>query len=295
MSREVVVRELCMFPVKGCQGTRLEEAKITKAGFADDRLFTLLEPSGVPLDQIKAPQLGGLGVEWEPVESRLAFVHPEKGRFEHIRRESGPAVPGTYVLDKFEVVDQGDEVARWLSEAVGREVRLVTTGQPWKVNFPHPDFVKLHETEKARFYPVSPVSLSNPASLDDLNARLQEPVPMDRFRMNMVVEGLDAWEEERIDIIGSSSVALEGVTVAERCIIVTTDQETGERKKSDVLRALSKFHRRPKGERFGSGLAFGTYLAVVREGSVKVGDRLRVTLKIPTGDHRDPVHSEQAQ
>jgi uncharacterized protein YcbX len=97
--------------------------------------------------------------------------------------------------------------------------------------------------------------------------------------MNIVIEGLDAWDEERIDTIGTSSMELEGITVAERCIIVTTDQETGERKKSDVLRELSKFHRRPKGERFGSGLAFGTYLAVSREGVAKVGDRLNVTFE----------------
>jgi hypothetical protein len=279
MTREAVVRELSMFPVKGCQGTRLEEAMITNAGFADDRLFSMLEPDGVPLDQIKAPQLGGLGVEWEPREARLTFVHPEQGRFEHIRRESGASVQGNYVFDKFEAVDQGDEVARWLTEAVGRDVRLVTTDQPWKVNIPHPDFVRIHETDKSRFYPASPISVSNLASLDALNARLEAPIPMNRFRMNIVVDGLDAWEEERIDTIGSTSMELEGITVAERCIIVTTDQETGERKKSDVLRELSKFHRRPKGERFGSGLAFGTYLAVGREGVLKVGDRLTVELK----------------
>jgi len=277
--QEVVVRELAMFPVKGCQGTLLEEATITKAGFADDRLFSMLEPDGVPLDQIKAPQLGGLGVGWDASSSRLTFSHPEAGRFEHVRRETADRVSGHYILDNFEVVDQGEEASRWLSETIGREVRLVTADQPWKVNFPHPDFVKLHETEKSRFYPASPVSISNVASLAVLNDRLSAPIPMNRFRMNIVVEGLDAWDEERIETIGSSSMELEGVTPAERCIIVTTDQETGERKKSDVLRELSKFHRKPKGKRFGSGLSFGQYMAVSKEGVVKVGDRLKVTLK----------------
>ena len=69
------------------------------------------------------------------------------------------------------------------------------------------------------------------------------------------------------------------MTPAERCIIVTTDQETGERKKSDVLRELGKFHRKPKGQRFGSGLSFGENMAVAKEGVVKVGDRLEVTFK----------------
>jgi uncharacterized protein YcbX len=277
MTQEVVVRELWMYPVKGCQGSRVEEARITKSGFADDRIFTLLH-EGEPLGQIKTPQLGGLGVEWFGDEKRLVFSHAEKGRYEHVRRESGDLVPGKYVLDHFETTDQGDEVAAWLTDTVGREVRLVSAAQPWSINLPHPQFDKLHQTEKSRFYPVSPVSLSNLASLEDLNRRLKTPVPMNRFRMNMVIDGLAPWDEERIEKIGSSSLQLEGVTVAERCIIITTDQETGERKKSDVLRTLGKFHRRPKGERFGSGLVFGTYLAVAQEGVVKVGDRLTVEL-----------------
>ncbi len=279
MNREVVVRELCMFAVKGCQGTLLKEARITKAGFADDRLFSMLEPSGVPLDQVKAPQLGSLGVLWEAAEARLTLTHPECGTFEHHRRETGDTVPGNYLLDEFQAVDQGDEVATWLRDAVGREVRLVTMNQPWKVNLPHPQFLKVHETDKSRFYPASPISMSNFASLEALNARLGTPIPMNRFRMNIVVEGLDAWDEERIETLGSSSLELDGMTVAERCIIIATDQETGERKSSEVLRELAKFHRRPKGERFGSGLSFGTYLAVAREGMVRVGDRLTVTLK----------------
>jgi len=278
MVKEVVIRELNMYPVKGCQGTQLEEATITQAGFAADRRFSMIEADGVPLDQTKAPQLGGLGVEWEAKGGRLTFTHPEKGRYEHKQRTSGEVVEGSYILDNFHAIDQGDDVAAWLKDAIGRDVRLICCEQPWKINLPHPQFSKIHQQKKSRFYPVSPVSVSNLASLEDLNARLQAPIPMNRFRMNIVVEGLEAWDEERIETIGSSSVKLEGVTVAERCIIITTDQETGERKKSDVLRELGKFHRRPKGERFGSGLVFGTYLTVASEGLVKVGDRLEVVL-----------------
>ena len=67
---------------------------------------------------------------------------------------------------------------------------------------------------------------------------------------------------------------MERVTVAERCIIVTTDQETGDRKKSDLLQTLNKYRRRPKADRFGSGLVFGSYMAVVQEGVLHVGDRM---------------------
>ena len=81
--------------------------------------------------------------------------------------------------------------------------------------YPAPDFVKIHETDKSRFYPASPISLSNIASLDALNARLEAPIPMNRFRMNIVVDGLDAWEGERIDTMCSPSMEIEGITPAE--------------------------------------------------------------------------------
>ena len=102
---------------------------------------------------------------------------------------------------------------------------------------------------------------------------------MNRFRMNLVIEGLEAWDENRIDTLSSPDLKLENVTVCERCIIITTDQETGERKKSDLLQTLNKFQRREKGERFGSGLVFGAYMGVAKEGNVRVGDRLTVEFK----------------
>ncbi len=272
---EVIVKELTVYPVKGCQGTSLENAQLTKRGVIGDRLYTLVE-DGEPLDQIKAPQLGALAAACEGDGDRLVFSHEEHGRFEHVRRSEGPRLATKYVLDSFEGIDQGDEVATWLSLVTGRSVRLITAGEPWKQNLPLDQFSLLHETLRERFYAVSPVSISNVASLEDLNGRLKSPVPMNRFRMNVVLDGLEAFQEDTLESLSTDSVSLERVTVAERCIIVTTDQDTGERKKSDLLQTLNKYRRRPKGERFGSGLVFGAYMAVDREGIIRVGDRMSV-------------------
>jgi len=272
---EVVVEALTIYPVKGCRGTSLSEAMITRRGVVGDRLFALVA-DGQPLDQIKAPQLGGVGVRWEEQSGVLIFEHPEYGRYEHVRRVDGALVPTRYVLDEFEGRDQGDSVAAWLSDVAGRKVRLITSGEAWAQNLPLEQFERLHQQMRDRFYSVSPVSLSNRTSLADLNGRLQSPVPMNRFRMNVVVTGLEPYEEETIGSLSTGDVRLERVTVAERCIIVTTDQETGVRNNSDLLQMLNKFHRRAKGERFGSGLVFGVYLAVSQEGVLRVGDRMAV-------------------
>jgi uncharacterized protein YcbX len=272
---QVVVKELTVYPVKGCQGTSLREATITQRGVVGDRLYALVE-DGAPLDQIKAPQLGGLGVACDGDGGRLIFSHPQHGRFEHERRRQGDLLSTKYILDHFEGRDQGDEVAAWLSQVTGRTVRLITASEPWKQNLPLEQFDLLHETLRERFYAVSPVSVSNVASLDDLNGRLKSPVPMNRFRMNVVLEGLEPFQEDEFQSISTASVSLERVTAAERCIIVTTDQETGERKKSDLLQTLNKYRRRAKADRFGSGLVFGAYMAVAKEGVLRVGDSITV-------------------
>ena len=180
-----------------------------------------------------------------------------------------------WILDEFQTIDQGDAVADWISQVIGKQVRLVSPGQAWKINFPIPQMQLLHAEPKRAFYSASPVSLANLASLRDLNERLDEPVGMDRFRMNVVVDGLDAYLEDELRSFSSDEVELQSVTPAERCVIITTDQKTGERPKSDLLKVLGGYRRKPKEERFGSGITFGLYMGVGREGVLRVGDELR--------------------
>ena len=89
---------------------------------------------------------------------------------------------------------------------------------------------------------------------------------MDRFRKNDV------------KFLATKEVILERVTVCERCVITTTDQKTGERPKSDLLRVLGGTRRRPKSERYASGIVFGAYMAVRREGVLRVGDEVSVEI-----------------
>lgn len=274
--REAVVKELWTYPVKGCQGASAEAIEITKMGVPGDRSFVLWQ-EGKLVDQIETPKLASLSVGLDPDQSGLSFSHPDHGRFEHRVRSDGETREAKWVLDEFETIDQGDEVAAWLSRVLDKDVRLVSPGDAWKINFPIPQFQLLHQEPKQRFFSASPVSLANRASLSDLNDRLDEPVPMDRFRMNIVVDGLDPFEEDELTSLGNDSIELLQVTPAERCVIITTDQQTGERPKSDLLKVLGEYRRKPKEERFGSGITFGSYLAVAKEGRLRVGDRLRVS------------------
>ncbi|MEO1914751.1 MAG: MOSC N-terminal beta barrel domain-containing protein [Myxococcales bacterium] len=273
--REATVRELWTYPVKGCQGIASESIEVTQMGVVGDRGFVLWR-DGKLVDQIETPQVASLEVGFDRETGTLRFEHAEHGRYEHVITAHGPVREAKWILDEFETLDQGDAVADWISSALGKDVRLVSPGESWKINFPIPQMQRLHQQPKQSFYSASPVSLANQASLDDLNGRLAQPVGMDRFRMNVVIDGLEAYEEDERSSFGNPSVELLNVTPAERCVIVTTDQKTGARPKSDLLKVLGGYRRKKQEDRFGSGITFGLYMGVGREGMLRVGDKLEV-------------------
>jgi len=92
----------------------------------------------------------------------------------------------------------------------------------------------------------------NRASLDDLNARMPEPIPMERFRPNIVLNGLPPFAEDRIDLVQVGSVTLKLVKPCTRCVITSTDQSTGERSTNPLpyLREF-RFDRNLLGVTFG--------------------------------------------
>ena len=272
--REVVVKELWSYPVKGCQGVAVDSLQITKMGIVGDRIFSLWEEGGALVSQKETPKIASIAARFTLENGVLELSHATHGSYRHSIRSEGDRLASKWVLDKFETIDQGDEVAEWLSILLEKNVRLVTPDQPWKIVLPHPLLKRMHDSEKQKFFAASEVSLANRASLDDLNSRLESPVPMDRFRVNVVVDGIDAYEEDEMDALANENVELLQVSAAERCVIIATDQKTGHRPKNNILQVLGEYRRRSAETKFSSGLLFGNYMTVGREGLLRTGDRL---------------------
>jgi uncharacterized protein YcbX len=274
--KEVVVRELWTYPVKSCQGVAVDSIEIASMGIVGDRRFAIWA-DGDLVEQKLHPNVASIGATFDPGTEILTLTHVEHGIFEHRLRADGDLRPTTWVLDEFQTIDQGDEVADWISTTLSKNVRLVAPDEAWRINFPIPQMALLHDRPKRSFTSASPVGLANQASLDELNTLVNTPVPMDRFRMNVMVDGLDAYEEDRIHSLHNDEVELLQVSPAERCAIITTDQRTGERPENNLMATLSKHRSKPKHDRFGSGLIFGNYMTVGREGTLRIGDRLTMS------------------
>lgn len=162
----------------------------------------------------------------------------------------------------------GPDADRWLSDFLARDVRLVwlddPTRRPSDPEFSAPD-------DRVSFADGYPLLVTNKASLRQLGEWIGRPLPMTRFRPNLVVEtdepwAEDAWLGRRLRI---GDVVLRAVKPCGRCVVTTTDQESAERER-EPLRTLAR-HRN-----FDKQLVFGMNLVPDSVGPMAVGDEVTV-------------------
>src|SRR5262249_4028870 len=147
-------------------------------------------------------------------------------------------------------VDLGDSAANWLTEAVGFDARLLRVSpvldRHAKAEFAGPTPAPLS------FADGFPILVCNAASLAQLNTRMPEPIGMERFRPNIVLEGLEPFEEDRIAELRFEDVTLRLLKPCTRCVSTATDQRTGDPSINPlpVLRAF-RFDKALLGVTFG--------------------------------------------
>ncbi|MEV4706418.1 MOSC domain-containing protein [Actinoplanes sp. NPDC049316] len=229
------ITSLHTYPVKGCHRLDHDEAVAEPWGLAGDRRWMVIDADGVGITQREAPALTGLhavprpggivlnGVDVaEPVDSPETTVHVFRSQPPATARLAAAAQPV-------------------LSDLLGRDARLAWLGDP--------------ATRQVSFADGFPVQLANEASLDAVNAHLDEPVPMTRFRPNIVIAGATAWAEDawigkRLRV---GDVTFRVAEHCRRCVVTTIDQETGEIGR-EPLRLLGAIRR------YGDGLRFAIQL-----------------------------------
>ena len=115
------------------------------------------------------------------------------------------------------------------------------------------------------------------ASLADLNSRLPKALPMERFRPNLVIDGVEAYDEDRIHELATDEVTLRIVKPCTRCSITTTDQDAGAVDGIEPLATLKKY----RFDRELGGVCFGQNAIIVRGvgATLRVGGEFRLSWK----------------
>ncbi|PZF87146.1 MOSC domain-containing protein [Micromonospora deserti] len=263
------------YPVKGCHRLDHEDARVLPWGLAGDRRWMVVDADGVGVTQREAGGLVGL----HAVARDGGLLLRAAGRPDLDVPEPSSAAEAvrvrTFRNRKLPVpaLPAGPAADAWISALLDRPVRLVWLAQPARHIAAGE---REHDTgDQVSFADAYPLLLTSTASLAALNGWLtdagEEPVPMNRFRPNLVVDGAPAWAE---DAWAGRPVRVGGVRLraagsCDRCVVTTTDQETGVRGK-EPLRTLAR-HRN-----VGRKLLFGLHLVPQRPGTVTVGDRVTV-------------------
>ncbi len=270
MTTIATIAGLFVHPVKSARGIPCSRVRVAATGFEWDRQWMLVDGRGTFLSQRTHPTLARI----VPEITADALV---------LRAEGVPAlrVPLDTQGERLAVrvwndvcagIEQGAAAHAWASAVLGEQVRLVRVA---------PD---MERSANARFAGTTPAPLTfpdgypllicNQASFEDLNRRLSQPITIERFRPNVVVAGLAAWAEDRIDLITVGEVMLRLVKPCTRCTIPSRDPVTG-----DAFIDPAPVLRQFRFDRSLRGITFGENAVIVRGAcrEIERGSACRVT------------------
>jgi uncharacterized protein YcbX len=265
-----VVRQLMSYPLKGCAGISHSSVVVSAAGLAHDRSFMAVNPDGVFRSQGRDPRLATVQPQISADGSRLTLSAPGAGSVHLAVDLDAPRREVVLAGLRLQGIDQGDAVAGWLSDVLGVPSRLVRVP-------PEHGRVSTGQTPGTCGYADScAIHLISQSTLDLLNQRLRRsgaaPLPMSRFRPNVVVGGwVRPHTEDSTWRVRTGGIEMGYAEPAIRCVVTTVDQHTGERTGPEPLRTLATYRR------IGDGIAFGANFAVMRPGEISVGDEVIVS------------------
>jgi uncharacterized protein YcbX len=265
------VSALTYYPIKGCAGVTVDYATVTTTGLVHDRSFVVVRPDGTFISQRNVWRLAIIRAQVLHEGTKLALSAPEAGDVVLDVDVDSPLRPISVHAWRGAGVDQGDEAAAWLSEVLRTPVRLMRA--PAELDRDGSG----DSPGKILYADSTALLVTSLSSLDGLNARILErgadPVPMNRFRPNLVVTGWpEPHTEDRVRRMTIGTVEIGYGKRDVRCSVTIVDQLLGERAGPEPLRTLADYRREPAG-----GVSFGMKAAVLRGGRILVGDEVVVS------------------
>lgn len=275
------IARLFVYPVKSCAGIEVQEAQLTETGLDLDRAWMVVDAEGMFLTQRVLP--------------RMALIRPQLKSDEMVLRAPGmlalhvaiDAVEGpatvTVWRDTVPAWDMGAVAAQWFTDFLGQPCRLVRFD---------PEYRRLSSMEWTggvealnQFADGFPMLVASEASMDELNVRLQAAghaaVGIERFRPNVVLAGVDAHDEDRVDLVrvdaAEGEIHLQPVKPCSRCPIPDIDPTTAQ--STPVVGDMLRTYRQDK--RLDGAITFGMN-AIVGRGAgqvLRVGQRVAANLR----------------
>jgi uncharacterized protein YcbX len=250
--------------VKSLGGIRISSAQVKPKGFENDRRWMLTDENNLFLTQRVQPLMSQFGLSEGDSAKAVFKVTFGSDTLDIPLRAEGNSTKAQIFDDVVEVKEVSAACSMWFSERLKIKCRLVA--------FPEENARPVDPKYKLGDDHVSladgyPILIIGQGSLDDLNNRLSQPVPMNRFRPNIVFTGGEPYEEDQWKrfTIGGNKYA--GVKTCGRCVITTVDQDTGIKGK-EPLATLASYRN------VDNRTLFGMNLIPINHGTIKEGDEI---------------------
>ncbi len=269
------VSALHLYPVKSLRGFAVPAVEIDELGFAGDRRFLVIDEAGKFQTQ---RQIARMALVSTTLANGILTLSAAGAGSIRVQTASDPTARlhpvAVWKSEGMQAEDCGPAAAAWLSNFLQLKCRLVRIGE----KFSRPVLKSAARPgDLFTFADGAPFLIVSEASVVHLNARIQEnhgePVPINRFRPNIVVNGCEAFAEDGWSRFRIGDVVFRNAGTSQRCIITTTDQFTGARGK-EPLKTLATFRRDPASR---SEVIFGiNVIHETKRGTVRVGDQVEL-------------------
>lgn len=262
------ISQLFIYPIKSLGGISVETTLVTDRGFRYDRRYMLVDEYNRFLTQREYPVMALLKTV---IDGNDLLVHHKKSADLKLRLPLIPVNEGEETRvqiwdDICEAIYISPSADQWFSERTGISCRLVYMPETSRRLVDNRYVLKDEITSFADGYPILMIGQS---SLDDLNNRMHEALPINRFRPNIVFTGGLPFEEDAMEHFIVNGIHGYAVKPCARCVITTTDQDTGISGK-EPLKTLASYRR------VNNEVWFGQNVLTEGNGSISVGDSIEV-------------------
>lgn len=267
------------FPVKSCRGEAVDSAVVEPWGLAGDRRWMVVDDEGTVITAREVNRL--VLLHPQITATGLRITAPDLAPLEVPTPAPASQVPVAIWSSLLDAVPAGPEADAWFSKALGRSARLVHLDDPRK-RPTSPDFSEPGDRVSfADGYPLLVATEESLAALNDVvlasSATGRDPLPMARFRPNVVVSGVAPWTEDDWRRIRIGDAVFRAVKGCARCVLTTIDPETADREKEPVA-SLARVRRWDGATWFGVNLVPDTPGVTIR-----VGDDVEVLDAVAPG------------
>ena len=287
------------YPVKSCRGEALDRAVVEPQGLAGDRRWMLVDAAGKAVTAREVHRL--VLVHPEITTTGLRVTAPGADPVEIATPDGAEQVAVSVFSSSFTAAAAGPAADAWFSAALGVDVRLVHLDDPARrrtsASFAGGFGDPADRVSLADGYPLLVATEESLAALNDqvlsASSTGRAPLPMARFRPNVVVSGVPAWSEDDWRVVRIGAATFRAVKGCARCVLTTVDPETGEREREPIA-SLARIRRYDGKTWFGVNLVPDTPGAVLRTGDeVEVLEAVEPgagPLRVPVGNRAALAH-----